>query len=229
MRKGPAIIVGLLAVAAAGYAVWYRWQQTQPSYLLIQARQAIESGKPREAERFAALLDQNGDPDAARLIRGKASHAEGKQHLERASQLSALDSSQLLWMLMFDTAAWACHPISPAGSLPHNGGRLRGIAPKARPWLRERSELENRARTAWQQTLQQLDPIDQESPLFGEAAALIGECLYRLGNIKDAMNLLNLAVQHDPESVEAHRWLAVIHFDQGSMFPPLICLQAQAV
>ena len=49
------------------------------------------------------------------------------------------------------------------------------------------------------------------------AFSLSGEAFYQLGNHREAIRILSVAVQADPENVEAHRWAAAACYDIGAM------------
>ncbi len=49
------------------------------------------------------------------------------------------------------------------------------------------------------------------------AFSLTGEAFYRQGNHREALRILSVALQADPENVEAHRWIAAVSYDLGAM------------
>ena len=60
------------------------------------------------------------------------------------------------------------------------------------------------------------------------AFSLSGEAFYQLGNHREAIRILAVAVQADPENVEAHRWAAAACYDIGAMDHALRHLQKVA-
>src|SRR5260370_22986461 len=64
-----ALIVALAAVAGVS-AWWYR--TTRPIYRLRQGQEALRTGRPDKADRWAQRLEDDGYPDYAHLLRGEA-------------------------------------------------------------------------------------------------------------------------------------------------------------
>jgi len=60
------------------------------------------------------------------------------------------------------------------------------------------------------------------------AYSLSGEAFYRLGNLREAIRVLSVAVQADPDNVDAHRWAAAACYDIGAMDHALRHLQRVA-
>jgi tetratricopeptide (TPR) repeat protein len=49
------------------------------------------------------------------------------------------------------------------------------------------------------------------------AFSLSGEAFYHLGNLREAIRILSVAVQADPDNIDAHRWAAAACYDIGAM------------
>ena len=49
------------------------------------------------------------------------------------------------------------------------------------------------------------------------AFSLSGEAFYKMGNLREALRVLSVAVQADPDNVDAHRWMAAACYDIGAM------------
>jgi len=60
------------------------------------------------------------------------------------------------------------------------------------------------------------------------AFSLSGEAFYQMGNPREAIRILSVAIQADPENVEAHRWTAAACYDIGAMDHALRHLQRVA-
>lgn len=53
---------------------------------------------------------------------------------------------------------------------------------------------------------------------------LSGECLVRLKRYREAERVLTTAATESPDDVEAHRWLAILHYDSGAVRKALVHL-----
>ncbi len=69
---------------------------------------------------------------------------------------------------------------------------------------------------ALRKALDALGGVQADGPVGVEAAVHAGECLVRLGEHRVAADVLNRAVQRDPDQGEAHRWLAAVYIDLSS-------------
>ena len=49
------------------------------------------------------------------------------------------------------------------------------------------------------------------------AFSLSGEAFYHSGNLREAIRILSVAVQADPDNIDAHRWAAAACYDIGAM------------
>jgi tetratricopeptide (TPR) repeat protein len=46
---------------------------------------------------------------------------------------------------------------------------------------------------------------------------LSGEAFYQMGNLREAIRVLSVAVLADPDNIDAHRWAAAACYDIGAM------------
>jgi tetratricopeptide (TPR) repeat protein len=69
---------------------------------------------------------------------------------------------------------------------------------------------------ALRKALDALGGVQADGPVGAEAAVRAGECLVRRGEHRAAADVLNRAVQRDPDQGEAHRWLAAVYIDLSS-------------
>jgi tetratricopeptide (TPR) repeat protein len=65
--------------------------------------------------------------------------------------------------------------------------------------------------------LEHFRSVQPEGLLKAQTLLWTGECLYRLGKLKYAINCFSDLAKASPGSVEAHRWLAAVYFDLGAM------------
>ena len=63
--------------------------------------------------------------------------------------------------------------------------------------------------------LEELDKAKQDAVLESASLTLTGQCWYRLGRHADAQAALLEALKQEPDSVDAHRWLAASYYDMG--------------
>jgi tetratricopeptide (TPR) repeat protein len=69
----------------------------------------------------------------------------------------------------------------------------------------------------WAQALAEFNQIDDEGEIRLEAAALSGQCLLRLGNLRGAEAAFRFVVDQQPDHLEAHRGLADVYYFQGAL------------
>lgn len=65
--------------------------------------------------------------------------------------------------------------------------------------------------------LQTMNRIADRGAIRLQAAALQGECLINLGEVRGAEQVFLFVVSEDPRHVDAHRFLATIYYDQGDL------------
>jgi tetratricopeptide (TPR) repeat protein len=68
-----------------------------------------------------------------------------------------------------------------------------------------------------QLALQDFARLDPQGPLRDPLLTLTGEALYRNGKLDEAQHCLLLALQDNPDNVEALRWLATVDYDLGDI------------
>ncbi len=68
-----------------------------------------------------------------------------------------------------------------------------------------------------QLALQDFAKLDPQGPLRDPLLTLTGEALYRIGKLDEAQHCLLLAVQDNPDNVDALRWLATVNYDLGDI------------
>jgi tetratricopeptide (TPR) repeat protein len=70
-------------------------------------------------------------------------------------------------------------------------------------------------REQYTSALKILNQVADQGALRRQAALLQGECLFKLGNPRDAEQLFQFVLSEDPRQIEAHRYLGAIYYDQG--------------
>lgn len=68
-----------------------------------------------------------------------------------------------------------------------------------------------------QLALQDFAQLDPQGPWRDPLLTLTGEALYRNGKLDEAQHCLLLAVQDNPDNVDALRWLATVDYDLGDI------------
>lgn len=63
--------------------------------------------------------------------------------------------------------------------------------------------------------LQQLSRIEDRGELWLQATALSGRCHLNLGQYGEAARVFTLLLRREPDSIDGHRGLAAVYFDQG--------------
>lgn len=76
--------------------------------------------------------------------------------------------------------------------------------------------------------LDELGKAKEEAGLETAALTLMGEAWYRLGRHVEAQAALKQVLKEEPNSVEAHRWLAASYYDLGVISNAVIHLQRTA-
>jgi tetratricopeptide (TPR) repeat protein len=80
--------------------------------------------------------------------------------------------------------------------------------------LEARSEI---SRSRFGDAIARLNRLPPESSQHLEAASLSGECLFRLGQLREADRILRYVVEKSPDDVNAHGFLAQLAYDQGDL------------
>src|SRR6266545_2522337 len=62
-----------------------------------------------------------------------------------------------------------------------------------------------------------LNQISDQGAIRLQAVAMQGECLYYLGQKREAERALRFVLTENPRHVDAHRYLAAIYYDQGDL------------
>jgi tetratricopeptide (TPR) repeat protein len=73
--------------------------------------------------------------------------------------------------------------------------------------------------------LDELEKVKADAGVQERALTLTGEAWYALGRHIEAQNALNLALEKNPDAVDAHRWLAASYYDMGAITDALVHLQ----
>jgi tetratricopeptide (TPR) repeat protein len=216
--KGPLILLGLIAIVTAGGVIAYRLAKPTADSLLGQARTALDHGDRREAVRLARLLERQGHEDHARLVRGEALVRDGRVALERAATLTRSHETQLGLQMLLDGAAWCGLPTAPLQVVYLHQPRTLPPLLALSPWMPQRLELDARARTLFEEAVAEFRKL-QEQALVVEGAALAGECLVRLRELgvevppQETVKALTFVIEHNPDHLAAHRWLASTYID----------------
>lgn len=74
-----------------------------------------------------------------------------------------------------------------------------------------------------------LEKVPRDSALKQRALVLAGQAWYRLGRHVEAQTVLLQSLESDPDSAEAHRWLAASYYDLGAIRAALEHLERTAV
>jgi tetratricopeptide (TPR) repeat protein len=69
----------------------------------------------------------------------------------------------------------------------------------------------------WALALAEFNQIEDEGEIRLEAAALSGQCLLRLGNLRGAEAAFRFVVDQQPDHLDAHRGLADVYYFQGAL------------
>ena len=75
------------------------------------------------------------------------------------------------------------------------------------------------------EALDEFNQIRDEGSLRLEAAALSGQCLLRLGSLREAERAFSFVTSERPDHADAWRGLAAVYFDQGALPLALSCLE----
>lgn len=79
-------------------------------------------------------------------------------------------------------------------------------------------------RGQFQEALSELRYASDNPQTKAMAFELGGECLYSLGSFREAERMLQSALKENPNSLDAHRWLAIAYYDQGMMKQAMVHL-----
>jgi tetratricopeptide (TPR) repeat protein len=113
-----------------------------------------------------------------------------------------------------------------AGGSPAHAALVRAEI----PFRRARWSLDNGQRDEavpdLRATLRELRRAEDWGPLAAEAAALGGQALFYLGQLRTAERALLFAVAERPDHADAHRALAALYYDQGALARALEHLEA---
>jgi tetratricopeptide (TPR) repeat protein len=107
-----------------------------------------------------------------------------------------------------------------AGRLEEHGHQATGLLLRGESWLvvaqagGEGSQPS--PRQALQRALTVLGRVQSGEPAGLEAAVRAGEGLVRLGQLREAADVLKRVVQRQPDQRDAHRWLAAVYIDLSS-------------
>ncbi|MEO2016844.1 MAG: tetratricopeptide repeat protein [Fuerstiella sp.] len=80
-------------------------------------------------------------------------------------------------------------------------------------------------RDRYEAALRELVQISPTGKIRPDALVLTGECLYRLGRLDEAADLIQQLSDENPWHATARRWLAAIHYDEGRLDSALMELQ----
>ncbi len=205
--------LGLAALAGiAGVCAWALLTPAGPDDQLRDGLAALERGDAYGADRFAALLELDGHVNQARYLRGRRCHHEARAAWQDAAALARRDQLAQGMQLALVRLALVANPPSLA-SQP----LLEGVRLQYRPLLSEVLQAKARAQAAFAQAHAELSRVREHHALWPDAAALDGECLFHLGDLRAAATLLEELARRRPDDPEAYRLLAVIYYDLGAM------------
>ncbi len=205
-------LVGLLAALAAGLWAWLGLTREAPEERLEAGFTALERGDVYAVERIAAQLEQEGQVHPARWLRGSAHVYEARRSLREAETLARRDL--LVQGLQVALVRLDC-VAGPLPLAPRN--LLEAVRLQFRPELQAVLEAQRRGRASFARARTELSNIREHHALWVDAAALDGECLFRLGDLRGAAALLEEVTRRWPEHREAYRLLAALYYDLGAM------------
>src|SRR5579884_627089 len=197
-----AVLVGVVLAAPAAWSGW-RYYSTRPSYLLRRGQQAVAAGNDSEVRRGARLLDDQGHPAAAHLLRGwmwlRHARLQQMQHppdheveslATLAGRLVGTTAGSDSLPALARTAAWCGTTLTPL--------------PLARPTHRN---------DAFVRALDEFSRIQDDGKIGAEGTVRAAECLLELGARHFAIEALTDLVERQPDVLAAHRWLAATYID----------------
>jgi tetratricopeptide (TPR) repeat protein len=213
----------LVLVGSVG-AWWY--YRTRPGVQFQQARAAVSQGDSDRAELLATYLEESDHADMADLIRGELALRTGRQAVEERDRLAPWNSVLACTQLMTAAgtsisqyqpapfAVWLHEPPPPPTAFP----------PQA--WIWEQARLTERAEAAFFHAFQHLRPIQDEA-LIADASLMMGEAIVRLREfgrpvpLAEALRRLELVLDHRPDCIEAHRYLALLLLEVQAIHPAM--------
>jgi tetratricopeptide (TPR) repeat protein len=215
-RRSQGLALGvMLLLTAAGLAFWR--YHAAPGRYLREGMAALDRSDMDEAERYALLLEGRGRNDAAHFLRGKAHVLAGRELLRQAVVLARREQVDQGLLLLLDVSGQLVQPFSVRPDVVCQEHSVLAPWTRWRPAQRQRREMDERIRAAFQSGLRELAHLKTDSPFGVEAAALSGDCCFRLGELRQAANLLDFVVQQRPDDIDSHRLLASLYFDLGAM------------
>lgn len=209
-----------VALLCTGCGLGFWWYHTEPERWYQRALLAMECGDQEEVDRLVLRLHDRGRHDEAHFVRGKAQVLAGRalnQELLQAARGEQVDQALRLLLDLGGQLAQAAQPVGPRIDVVCQENTAAAPWAQSRPASRRRVELQERIRAALESGAREFGQMQGETPLRVEAGALTGDCLFRLGDLRAAAQVLAYVVDQKPDDVESHRLLAALYFDLGAM------------
>jgi tetratricopeptide (TPR) repeat protein len=216
---GGLTVCGLLAICLL---VWPGFLGDSAEARMARARLAIGKGDRQELEFLAGQMEAAGQIDHAHFARGEWHLAQGRKYLKEVDELHRLHAIAWSMQNLLDAGRWSFE--APAGGRGFFLGAMSD--PQLAlfiPALSNLLSLQKRAQGQLQLAFKQLSEIALDSPLADEAALPAAEALLRLREtgavvpLEGPYRLLHHALQAHPDSLEAHRWLAIVCLDLNAL------------